>query len=214
MNDEPTIQDFFGFQDEALKYNSDSILVQKRLSFISDALQICWAVLTSMQFEENKQTAIRVLGVDAISNIITGTRIALWGNLPDSVAVLRCALETAAILGVMIDERKYETANNEVAGKTGKFSELAFQDVVRQSDDLGKRMSSTWGRLSNIGPHSTPVRMKHASYDFNGTRFDRIGYPEQPRDSARRIRLHVFRDGQPRKLAGRTGTCGPGASNQ
>src|SRR5262245_2387256 len=131
MTDEITIQRLFQFQDEAMQYIQNSTIVRKRLAFISEAVSLSWPVLVSMQFTEHKQTAIRVFGSDAASSIVTGTRVALWGNLPDSLAFLRIALETAAILAAIVEERKYKTANYEVETRIGKFERMAFEDVVK-----------------------------------------------------------------------------------
>ena len=177
MSREITLEALFQLQDEAVTYNSaHSKVAQKGIALISDAIELAFAILTSMQFEEHKQTAIRVFGTDAISSIVTGTRVALWGNLPDSIALMRCALETAAILAAIVEERMYKTTTLELQKGNGTFQRFSFNDAIKRSGEIGSRIDYTWGRLSNIGPHVTPTRLKYASYVLNSQSYDRIGF--------------------------------------
>ena len=108
--------------------------------------------------------------------------------------LLRIGLETAASLGVITEDRKYRTANYEVETRTGKFDRLAFEEVVKRAGELGARIESTWGQLSNIGPHSTPKRMKYASYDLGGEHFDRFGFAMDKESASAELALSLFPD--------------------
>ncbi len=179
MSDEITLEALFQLQDRALKYNSqNSAIVQKLLVFISDAVSLAYAVLASMQFDEHKQTAIRVLSTDAVASIVTAVRVSLWGNLPDSIALLRCGLETCAILAAVVEERQYQAATLEMG--TPRLRRFSYDEAVSRLGDVGSRIRSTRGRLSNIGSHSTATRMKWSSYDLNGKRYDRLGAALDP----------------------------------
>ena len=69
MTAEITLETLFQLQDQASKYNHEkSSIVQRRLTFVGDAVSLACAVLTSTQFPAHKQTAIRVLATDVIAS--------------------------------------------------------------------------------------------------------------------------------------------------
>lgn len=67
-----------------------------------------------MQFSAPKQHSLRVLGVDAVTGIVSSVRVGLWGNLPEAAALLRGALEAAAILAAAVQSRGYESVAHEI----------------------------------------------------------------------------------------------------
>ena len=174
-----TLDALFRLQDRASKYNYEkSGIVQRRLAYVDDAVRLACGVLTSTQFPPHKKTAIRVLATDVISGIVTSSRIGLWGNLPDSLALLRTALETSAILAAVVDGQEYQAVMCEI--QAAKMRRFSYDEAVGRLGELGSRLKSLRGRLSNIGPHSTGTRMKFTSYELNGQRFDRLGAALDP----------------------------------
>src|SRR5438093_628727 len=104
MTERFSLETLFRIQDQAANYNRESsTIVQRRLQFVDDAVQLACSVLTSMQFLAHKQTVLRVFCTDTISSIVTSVRVGLSGNLPDSIALLRSALESCAILAAAVE---------------------------------------------------------------------------------------------------------------
>jgi hypothetical protein len=179
MADEITLEVLFQLQDRAATYNREnSVIVQKRLAFVSEAITLAAMVLTSMRFSDHKQHTARVLGTDAISSIVTGVRVGLWGNLPESIALLRSALETSSVLAAVVESQEYEAFSAEMG--TTRMRRYSYKEAVSRLGNLGSRIDYLWGRLSNIGAHSTGTRMKFASYQLNGEAYDRLGAALEP----------------------------------
>ncbi|MBZ5536967.1 MAG: hypothetical protein LAO31_13525 [Acidobacteriia bacterium] len=174
MADEITLEVLFQLQDRAAKYNwENSLIVQKRLAFVSEAITLAATVLSSMRFYDHKQHSLRVLGTDAVSSIVTSVRVGLWGNLPESTALLRSALETSSILATLVVSQEYEAFTAELG--TERMRRYSYKNAVSRLGDLGSKIDYLWGRLSNIGAHSTGTRMKFESYQLNGEAHDRLG---------------------------------------
>jgi len=174
MTDEITLATLFQLQDEALNHNrQNSAKVQRQLDFIGEAVALACSVLTSIQFPAHKQTVIRTLGGDALSSIVVSVRLGLWGDLPESVALLRSGLETCSILGAVVALRQYEVATYEI--EASRLKRFSYEDAVSQLGDVGSRIKALHGRLSDVGAHSSGTRMKFASYELNGQRYDRLG---------------------------------------
>jgi hypothetical protein len=98
-----TLDEVFRGQDAAAAHNiSSSAVVRQRLDFLRGAVVVASEILTTLPFTDEKQHTIRVLSVDAWSSLLTSVRVGLWGNAPESLAVLRCGLETAVILAAAV----------------------------------------------------------------------------------------------------------------
>jgi hypothetical protein len=182
MTGQITLETLFWLQDQASKHNHEkSRIVQRRLAFVGDAVRLACAVLASTHFPPHKQTAIRVLATDVIASIVTSTRVGMWGNLPDSVTLLRTALETSAILASVVEAQEYQAVTCEM--QTAKMRRFSYDEAVGRLGELGSRLKSLWGRLSNIGHHSTGTRMKFTSYELDGERYDRLGAALDPKSA-------------------------------
>jgi hypothetical protein len=179
MADETTLQTVFLMQDRAAGYNeAHSDIVKRRLGFVSDAVSITTSVLSSPGFRDDKQHALRALGLDALSSVAASVRLALWGDLPDSIALLRCALETCAILAAAVETQEYDVVTAEMlAGRMRKYS---YRQAISRLGDAGSTIGELHGRLSNIGAHSSGARLKFASYELNGQSYDRVGAALDP----------------------------------
>jgi hypothetical protein len=169
----------FRMQDKAAGLNETrSDVVKQNLGIISDAVALVSEILTSATFADHKQHCLRVLGADALSSIITSVRVGLWGNLPESIVLLRCALETCAILAATVEERAYESVAFEIGSK--RMSGHSYKASIAQLGDLGRRIDCLHGRLSDIGAHSSSTRFKFAAYECDGVWYDRIAAAIDP----------------------------------
>jgi hypothetical protein len=181
-----TLDDIFQRQDLAATQNiADSETVQRRLQFVRDATLVAAAALSALPFEDEKQHAIRTLSMDAWSNLIVSVRVGLWGDAPESFALLRCGVETAAILAAAVEQRRYRTAVSEFAARQ---RQLSFTQAVDALGDAGKRIVRLHGDLSNFGSHATGDRVRFACYTHGGERYDRFAYAIDPEASALALR--------------------------
>ncbi|MBZ5538479.1 MAG: hypothetical protein LAO31_21245 [Acidobacteriia bacterium] len=172
MADNITLDRLFHFQDEALEHNTvHSVTVQERLRLVREAIALSAIVLTSMKFSNYKQHVLRVLGTDCLSSIVTSVRVGLWGNLPESVALLRSALESTAISAAVVQTREYAVLCAEFRKKLSKYN---FKRASFILGGFGSRIIRLWGTLSNIGAHSTAFRMRFSSYQMSGEFVDRL----------------------------------------
>jgi hypothetical protein len=115
-----------------------------------------------------------------MASIVTSVRIGLWGNLPDSIVLQRAALETATILTAVVKAQEYQILTHELATGLTRYS---FEKARASLGDLGRTIQSLWGRLSNVGAHTTQTRLKFSSYEIEGKEYDRLGAAMDP-DSA------------------------------
>jgi hypothetical protein len=181
-----TLEDIFGQQDSAANHNVEaSETVRGRLRFIREATSIAVAVLSALPFEEDKQHAIRTLSMDAWSSLVVSVRVGLWGNAPESFALLRCGVETAAILAAAVHQRRYKTAVQEFAARQ---RQLSFEQAVESLAGLGKRITKLHGELSNFGSHATGDRLRFASYQLKGESYDRLACALDPEAAALALR--------------------------
>lgn len=134
-----------------------------------------------MRFSDHEQTTLRVLGTDAISSFVASVRVGLWGNLPECIALLRSALETSSVLAAVVITQEYEAFAAELG--TTRMRRYRYNESVSRLGDLGPRINSLWGRLSNVGAQSTATRMKFTSYQLSGETYDRFGAALDPRSA-------------------------------
>jgi hypothetical protein len=179
MRDEMTLQGVFLMQDRAASYNeARSDIVKKRLGFVSDALALATEIVDLTGFPTAKHHAMRVLGVDILSTIATSVRVALWGNLPEGIAVLRCALETCAVLAATVQAQEYAVVAAEMQARTSRT--CTYKKAIFALGEVGARINELHGRLSNIGGHANTTRFKFASYETEGQFYDRLGAALDP----------------------------------
>jgi hypothetical protein len=168
------LERLFNAQDEVLQEHlASSEDLKQAADFISVSVSLNMDILQSMRFEENKQTAIRRLAVDSISHTVVAVRLGLWGDLPESLAILRSAIESNAQLQFVVKEQMYETFAYEMERKLDRTS---FDTSIAGLGDLGKRIRIIHGRMSDIAAHSTASRSALVSYKFEGEFYDRVGF--------------------------------------
>jgi hypothetical protein len=174
-----TLERLFRFQDDAAAHNiGRSPQVARLLEFVGDSVRILAHSLACMRFSAPKQHTIRVLGLDAVTGIVTSVRVGLWGNLPEAAALLRCGLEAAAILSATVQANGFETTAQEI--QEARLKRHSFRRSAEALGELGRRIDYLWGRLSDLGAHSTGTRLKFESYTLNGERFDRLAAAYDP----------------------------------
>jgi hypothetical protein len=168
-----TLDVLFTLQDKAAAYNlAQSKLLPTQVQFVRNAISLSCDLLPAMRFPLHKQHSLRVLSTDCMASIVTSTRVGLWGNLPDSIVLQRAALETATILTAVVNAREYQVLTHELTTGLNRYS---FENARANLGDFGRRIGALWGKLSNVGAHSTQTRLKFSSYEMDGKEYDRLG---------------------------------------
>jgi len=177
-----TLERLFQFQDFAASNNLQrSEVARRRYQFVRSGVELGAAVLGAISFPTPKQHAIRVLGVDALSGVIASVRVGLWGDLPESWALLRAALETAITLAAVVRTQEYETATYELSHRLRRF---AFDNAVAELKDRKAAFLALYGDLSNIGSHASASRSRLSSYSRDNEQYDRLGAALDPEVAA------------------------------
>jgi hypothetical protein len=168
------LERLFEMQDEVLEEHiASSDLLKRTFSFLSDCAWLNTKILTSMRFEAEKQTAIRRLAVDSLSHTLVAIRLGLWGALPESMAILRSAIESCAQLQYVVKNKKYRTLLYEL---DRKLDRLSFEKCMAALGNLGKRIEKIHGRISETAAHSTASRLALTSYKYQGEFYDKVGF--------------------------------------
>jgi hypothetical protein len=112
------LTELFELQDEVLRRNLLRPDCLPTADALSSIISVCYEALKKMKFSAEKQTVIRLFATDALSHVITAARVGLWGAFPESLSVLRGAVESSAQLAFVVAQSKYgtviEEANQEI----------------------------------------------------------------------------------------------------
>ena len=172
--EQPSFDRIFNLQDQVMTdHLSASEFAKKAYRLISDATHLNVSILETMQFDPEKQNAVGTLAMDSVPPIIVAVRVALWGNMPESLAVLRAALENCAQLQFVVRKRKYKTATYEM---DNQFRQLEYKNVFDSLGTVGEKIKEIHGLISETAAHSTATRLKWNSYEHEGDTFSRVGF--------------------------------------
>jgi len=172
----PKLDAIFQQQDEVLHEHLDRFsFLRDAYSLLSDAVYLAGMVITQMRFgDRDKQDAVASLAIQSLSPSIVAIRVGLWGDVPESLAVLRCAVESCARLQLVVRERKYKTAVLEMDNQ--KFEQLDFDCVSRDLGDFGQKIRKLRGLISNTAAHATAKRLIWNHYEHKDQTFFRAGF--------------------------------------
>lgn len=168
------IKHLWKLQEQASSYNCQgSKFLQGVLDLLDRSVRLNLSILGDMRFGPEKQTAIRVFGVDALSHIIIAARIGMWGALPESLSVLRTAVEDCAQLALTVNQKLYNTALLEIKGN--RLVRLRFNAACNELGELGSSLRDRHSKISNLASHSTSRSLRQEEYDFGSETCDRLG---------------------------------------
>lgn len=169
----------FAVQDEVMeRHLTTSEFARSAYQLISDVTDVNMRILEKAQFQpEEKQDAVVTLAIESLSPAIVAVRVALWGNMPESLTVLRSGLESCAQLQFVIQERQYETAVYEM---NRKFDRLGFQSASSGLGKLGEKINTLHGLISEAAAHATANRLKWNKYQHQGQSYFRVGFARDP----------------------------------
>jgi len=172
------LTELFTLQDEVLKRNLLRQDVLPKTAALSTLVSVCYQALEEMKFAPEKQEVVRRFACDTLSHVVTAARVGLWGALPESLSVLRGAVESCAQLSFVVAQNQYATVIQEA--NRGNFQEFSFRQACKKSGVRGERLMNLHNRFSNSFSHSTPKRFRQLGYEFEGEMYDRIGSAADP----------------------------------
>jgi hypothetical protein len=182
------ITELFELQDEALRRNLvNEHGVHQRAALMSSLVSISFQALHEMSFPEEKQTAVRHLGTDTLSYLVVAVRVGLWGALPESLSVLRGAVESCAQFAFATVGKRYKTVIYE-ATQLGRFRQVHFDQACMELGPLGEKLRRLHDQISETASHSTVKRFSLLDYHFEGEEYDRLGFAVDPKSA----KLMVF----------------------
>jgi|GEM_PF-1602948 len=166
---------YFRLQDQAAESSlADNEDARRLITVADDAVALLGHLLQCMSFPVPKQTTFRVLGCEVLSGCIVAARIALWGNLAESFACLRPAVEAAVILSVVADRKEYEGFVHEFTSR--RLRRFAYDECKASLKEEKPGLERLVGLMSAMGAHLTASRLQVQSYSWSGETFDRAGF--------------------------------------
>lgn len=150
-----------------------SPLVRDAFALTSDTVDLSVGLLSGAASDDSKGEAIRELIVSSTSPLIVAIRLSLSGNLPESLTVLRTALEVAVQLRYVVKARMYETYLLELERK---FAKVSYKTSVAELGSSVKKLNMLHGVLSDVAAHATSKRSRWNRYEHGEELFLRIGF--------------------------------------
>ncbi len=183
------LTELFSLQDEALRRNLlNEHAVHQHAALMSSLVTIVFQGLHEMTFPEEKQTAVRHLGTDTLSYLVVAARVGLWGALPESLSILRGAVESCAQFAFVVIGKRYKTVIYE-ATQLGRFRQVHFDQASSELGPLGEKLRRLHDQISDVASHSTVKRFSLLDYHFEGEEYDRLGFAVDPK-SAKLVIFH------------------------
>lgn len=152
--------------------NEDPMIVEA-CGILSDACHLSMEILSKLPFVGEKFDVISTFAIDCVSASVVAVRVALWGNPPEAMSILRCAIERSAQLMYIVGEAKYKTAGYEI--DKGSFDQVSYETAVKKMGTLGQRIDKLRGLISGDMAHATVVRLRWSVYEKDGKQCARIG---------------------------------------
>jgi hypothetical protein len=160
-------------QDDVLRENlAEASLTADFHGLISTGCQVCARVLPRLPFPDPKNLVLRGWAADALTGTMVATRVGLWGDFPESMSILRPAIERTAQLLHIVTEEAYKTAQYEMS--RGRFTQLAYEKIVGGLS-IGQGTKELHGKVSGIASHATAARLVWGSYKKGEESYLRLG---------------------------------------
>jgi hypothetical protein len=167
------LRKLYTVQDEVLEENLAEVsLASDFRDLISTVCKVCASVLPRLPFPDPKNLVLRAWAADALTGAMVATRVGLWGNLPESMSVLRPSIERTAQLLHIVTQEAYKTADYERS--RGRFTQLAYEKIV-DGLSIGKGTKELHGRVSDLAAHATARSMVWGSYKSGEENYLRLG---------------------------------------
>ncbi|MHB8410720.1 MAG: hypothetical protein ACYDDI_02100 [Candidatus Acidiferrales bacterium] len=171
----------FRKQDDILEEHlNSSPLINKSFQMISEAIYSTVRILQSVPFEGDKREVVVDFSFDAISSVIVSARVGLWGNVPESLTILRAALERAVQLRYVVSESKYTVARYEM---DHELKETSYDTAISALGNRGNNIRKLHGLISEAAAHATAKRLHFGQYEHKGEQFARLGLAHNPNGS-------------------------------
>lgn len=154
----------FAIQEGAKLKNLEQSDLRKKFDFIENCFDLVAENLKNLKCpKERDHEAIHLVLNDALSNIVSATKLALYGAVADSGFLSRLALEHLALADHTIDQGNYKTLAYETSKGIKRFK---FEEIRSKTDPIIKNLH---GQLSQYFGHSSRERIRHGNLDFKKT---------------------------------------------
>ena len=181
----------FAFQDQVLPRHISTNL--ERFSFVSDGIALLSDIDISPETWDTIPVEMRSLfnyfHADALSSLISATRLCLHGCETDALALMRVVLENLTILNYIATERLYLEAFVDIQqrARCGRpFSDKFSYKTAIRSLGITDHRNRARGYMSTFGSHASPPRLKLALVQRGGSLHPKVGLAL---DNPRSIRL-------------------------
>ena len=170
---------YFSLQDQAAHANLiRDARILPLFSIASEGAGLLTTELQELSFPTEKQMAFRVLGSEVLSSCVVAARVALWGNLAESSACLRPALEAAAMLAYASAESRYTTFVHEL--RSHRLRAFRYETCLKALGADAGGLGELHGVLSAFGSHLTASRLQYQRYGRDSEAYDRCGFTLDP----------------------------------
>ncbi len=129
------LTELFTLQDEVLKRNLLRQDVLPKTAALSTLVSVCYQALEEMKFAPEKQEVVRRFACDTLSHVVTAARVGLWGALPESLSVLRGAVESCAQLSFVVAQNRFSNSFSHSTPK--RFRQLGYEFEGEMYDRIG-----------------------------------------------------------------------------
>lgn len=157
------LRQFFESQDKTLETHlSSSKLFRESFDVISNVYSLITDAIPQLPFQREKKEVLGIFAVEIATAVCIATRLALSGNTPESLSILRLAIERGTQLVFVVSEAKYKTALYEVENG---FDQVSYETAFRSMGDFGKRLERLHGQISGTASHASAIRINWYSLE-------------------------------------------------
>jgi hypothetical protein len=151
------LNELFAFQDRTLaQHLSSSKVFSDTFNVISGACSLITDMVPNLAFQREKKGVLALFSVEILTAASVATRLALSGNTPESLGILRFAIERCAQLLFVVSEKRYKTAMYEI---DSGFDQVSYEEAFSSMGDLGHRIKRLHGEISEAAAHASAARM-------------------------------------------------------
>lgn len=128
-----------------------------------------------LKIPENRRKIFKYYEADTVSTLINAVRLALQGCETDAFALLRVVNQELGEFNSIIELSLYDQVYQEVKQNSSKLKSFSsgLQSKFKQTKDSDR--SHMYGRLSNLGSHSSPTRLALSIRNDKGKQRIKVG---------------------------------------
>ena len=115
---------------------------------------------------------------DSFSSLVSAARLAFHGVDTDSYALVRVVVENLTILEYVTQDQLYDAIYLELQERVKKgrpFGDRFSFETASRILGVAKDRRKLWGDLSNLGSHSSPLRLRRSRLEFGNMAYYKVG---------------------------------------